>query len=99
MTGYYRKFVQAYDNIVAPAYDNIVAPLNQMIKKGEFEWTKESREAFEQLKNALMSPPMLAMRDFEEDFVLKCDASKVGIGAVLMQRGHPLAYIGQGLKG
>lgn len=70
-----------------------------MIKKREFEWTGESREAFEQLKNALISPPMLAMRDFEEDFVLKGDASKAGIGAVLMQRGHPLAYISQGLKG
>lgn len=46
-----------------------------------------------------MSPPILAMPNFEENFVLECDASKEGIKAVLMQNGHPLAYINQGLKG
>lgn len=57
---------------------------------------EESREAFEQLKNTLFSPSVLEMSNFEEDFMLECDASKVGIGVVLMQKGHPLSYISQG---
>lgn len=88
---YYRKFVKAYDSTAAP--------LNCMLWKGRFKWMEESKLAFKQLKNALISPPVLAMPNFGEDFVLECDASKVGIGAVLMQKGHPLAYISQGLKG
>lgn len=55
--------------------------------------------AFERLKEALMSPPTLSMPDFMEEFVLECDASQVGIGAILMQKGHPIAFISQGLKG
>lgn len=70
-----------------------------MLRKGEFKWTEESKEVFEQLNKALISPSVLAMPNFEEDFVLQCDASKMGIREVLMQKGHPLAYISQGLKG
>lgn len=46
-----------------------------------------------------MSPPVLTMPDLDEDFVLECDTSKEGIEPVLMQNGHPIAYISQGLKG
>lgn len=47
MTGYYRKFVRAYGSITTP--------LNRILKKEEFRWTEESREAFEQLKNTLIT--------------------------------------------
>lgn len=70
-----------------------------MLRKWEFKWTRESHEAFEKLKEALISPPILAMPNFEEDFVLECDASKISIGVVLMQNRNPLAHINQGLKG
>lgn len=51
------------------------------------------------LRKTLMSQHVLTMPNFDKDFVLECDASKEGIGVVLMQNGHPLAYISQGLKG
>lgn len=46
-----------------------------------------------------MSPPVLAMPNFNGDFLFECNASKKGIKAVLMHNGHSLAYISQGLKG
>lgn len=52
----------------------------------------ESEQAFEQLKNALMSPPILSMPNLEEKFIIECDASKVGIGVVLMQKDTPGIY-------
>lgn len=91
LTGCYRKFVKCYGSVAAP--------LNKMLHKGAFHWTEEVKLAFEQLKSTLMTAPVLAMPNFEEEFMLECDASKEGIGAVLMQQGHPLAFISQGLKG
>lgn len=90
LTDYCRKFVHSYGSITAP--------LNQMLKKGEFKWMEESKDAFERLKEVLVTPPILTMPNFDEDLVLECDALKEGIRAVLMQSGHPLAYISQGLK-
>lgn len=52
---------------------------------------------FMQLKQALSSTPCLALLDFSLPFHIKTDASGVGIGAVLLQNGHPLAYISKGL--
>lgn len=90
-TGYYRKFVQGYEGIAVP--------LNAMLRKGEFKWSAQSKQAFEDLKKALISPPVLSMPDFEREFVLECDASKSEIKTVLTQNGHPIAYSSQGLKG
>lgn len=70
-----------------------------MLKKDGYQRTEESRATFEQLKVALMNPPILSMPKFNEKFILECDASNTGVGAVLMQGGHPIAYISQGLKG
>lgn len=91
LTCHYRKFVRDYGGIASP--------LTEMLKKGAYRWTRESESAFKQLKSSLMSPPVLAMPNFEEDFIVECDASKGGIRAVLMQSGHPLAFISHTLKG
>lgn len=47
----------------------------------------------------MVTPPVLGLLDFTKPFIIECDASGGGIGAVLMQGGRPLAYLSQGLKG
>eukprot|EP00253_Pinus_taeda_P032617 PITA_32617 len=80
---YYRQFVKGISKLAAP--------LTDLTKKGMFEWTDVAREAFERLKR-VMSNPVLALPDFSRPFVLECDASGEGIGAVLMQGSHPIDF-------
>ena len=89
LAGYYRKFVRDYALISKP--------LTDLLKVGAFKWTEEAQDSFEKLKGALTSAPVLAVPNFEETFVIETDASKKGIGAVLMQRNHPLAFISRSL--
>uniref|UniRef100_A0A2N9FC87 RNA-directed DNA polymerase n=1 Tax=Fagus sylvatica TaxID=28930 RepID=A0A2N9FC87_FAGSY len=63
------------------------------------KWNGAATDAFEKLKVAVSQPPVLALPDFNKSFVVECDASGYGIGAVLMQDGRPIAYYSQGLKG
>ncbi|XP_049932541.1 uncharacterized protein LOC126409878, partial [Nymphaea colorata] len=89
LTGYYRRFIQGYGSIASP--------LTKMLKKGEFTWTDHSREAFVKLKAAMLAAPVLTLPDFSLDFVVETDASDVGVGAVLSQKGHPIAYMSKAL--
>ncbi|XXG42550.1 hypothetical protein AAC387_Pa01g2802 [Persea americana] len=66
-----------------------------MLQKDSFHWSPKAETAFENLKRALTTTPVLALPNFSQEFVLECDASGSGIGAVLMQNGHPLAYLMQ----
>ena len=68
------------------------------------EWTQECQDAFDTLKERLMQAPVLALPDHRKPYVIMCDASRKGVGAVLMQRGedghlHPIAYFSKKLSG
>nr|GFB41272.1 hypothetical protein [Tanacetum cinerariifolium] len=67
-------------------------------KKVEFEWGDKQEAVFQLLKQKLCSAPILALPDGSEDFILYCDASNKGLGAVLMQREKVISYASRQLK-
>ncbi|KAK1679066.1 hypothetical protein QYE76_039914 [Lolium multiflorum] len=90
LTGYYRKFIRHYAVISRP--------LTALLKKGVlFIWTEVEETAFLALKTAMITAPVLAVPDFKLQFVVDTDACDVGIGAVLSQQGHPVAYVSRAL--
>ncbi|GKC47842.1 putative mitochondrial protein [Tanacetum coccineum] len=60
--------------------------------------SKEADKAFKTLKYVMTTPPVLALPDFNAPFIIETDASSQGIGAVLMQKGYPIAYISKALS-
>lgn len=91
LAGYYRKFVHNFGIIAHP--------LNNLLKKDSiFIWTSIHDSVFQSLKMALSTAPVLALPDFTVPFNVETDASGTGIGAILQQRGHPLAFISKALS-
>jgi hypothetical protein len=66
--------------------------LTNLTKKGAFKWSKEAQKPFNRMKEVMNPCPVLALPDFSQPFVLKCDASEEAIGVVSMQNKHPIAF-------
>jgi hypothetical protein len=87
MTGYFRRFIDKYAQKTHA--------LTQLLKQGaEYIWGANQESAFESLKQALVSAPVLKLPDWQSDspFEIVCDASYQGIGGMLQLDGHPVAF-------
>lgn len=74
-------------------------PLTEMLKKNVvFVWTEDKEAAFQALKEALVSAPVLELSDFTKMFEVEMDASDKGIRAILMQDRHHVAYLNKALS-
>lgn len=73
-------------------------PLKKLLKQDLFQWSSKAEEAFDKLNVALTSALVLALLNSLFMFVVEIDACDYGIGSVLMQDGHPIAYLSKGLS-
>ncbi|KAL0536696.1 hypothetical protein IC582_025656 [Cucumis melo] len=91
LAGYYRRFVENFSRIATP--------LTQLTRKGApFVWSKAREDSFQTLKQKLVTAPVLTIPDGSGSFVIYSDASKKGLGCVLMQQGKVVAYASRQLK-
>ena len=91
LAGYYRRFIEGFSKIALP--------LTSLTQKGvKFEWSDDCERSFQELKNRLVTTPILTIPSGSGGFVVYSDASYQGLGCVLMQHGKVLAYASRQLK-
>ncbi|RVW12300.1 Transposon Ty3-G Gag-Pol polyprotein [Vitis vinifera] len=91
LAGYYRRFVENFSRIACP--------MTRLTRKGvNFDWNDRCEESFQELKRRLTTAPVLITPISGERYTVYCDASKNGLGCVLMQRGRVVAYASRQLK-
>jgi hypothetical protein len=85
LAGYYRRFIEGFSKISKP--------MTELLEKDKkFEWTSTCEASFQELKKRLTTAPILVMPDMKKPFSIYCDVSGQGLGCVLMQDGHVVAY-------
>jgi hypothetical protein len=85
LAGYYRRFIKDFSKIAKP--------MTKLLEKNKaFEWTKECQASFEELMKRLTSSPVLVLPDLTKKFDIYCDASRQGLGCVLMLEGQVVSY-------
>lgn len=89
LAGYYRRFVKGYGIICKSLF--------AALKNDGFSWGEEQKMAFENIKTAMSSAPVIALPDYSQPFVLEADASGYGLGAVLMQGGRPISFMSKSI--
>jgi hypothetical protein len=91
MAGYYRRFIKGFSSIARP--------MTELLKKdNKFVWTPKCEESFQIIKKKLTTAPVLTLPDIHQSFVIFCDASRQGLGCVLMQNEKVIAYASRLLK-
>lgn len=89
LTGFYRRFVRHYASIAEP--------LTSLLKTNAFCWNERALEAFQALKMAMTTLPVLGIPNFDQTFEVTTDASNSAVGAVLSQQSHPIAFFSRKL--
>ena len=91
LTGYYRRFVQDFSRIAAP--------ITRLTRKNvKFVWSDACENSFQFMKERLTTAPVLILPNGEGKYTVYCDASRMGLGCVLMQNGRVVAYASRRLK-
>jgi hypothetical protein len=91
MAGYYHRFIKGFSSIARP--------MTKLLKKyNKFVWTPKCEESFQIIKEKLTTALVLTLPDIHQDFVVFCDASRQGLGCVLMQNEKVIAYASHLLK-
>ncbi|WVZ70959.1 hypothetical protein U9M48_019588 [Paspalum notatum var. saurae] len=91
LAGYYRRFIENFSKIAKPM-------TSLLEKDAEFRWTNVQQAAFDELKKRLTTASVLTLPDQQKKFIVYCDASRDGLGCVLMQEGKVINYASRQLR-
>jgi hypothetical protein len=85
LVGYYHRFIQDFSKIAKP--------MTRLLEKGKvFKWTQDCQASFEKMNKHLTTAPVLILPDLSKKFDIYCDASRQGLGCMLMQDGQVVLY-------